>query len=136
MAGVAVTCSNAQFCQNGANPSKCGWNRKFALQCGATETGVATIRVATNSMPDHCIVSSASLPREGLIDFKVIFDKQTGLSYQPIKSSLSANNFRCYDSWVLDDAIKGIYNYKSYSWDNYDDIESIVGVAFNGVPIH
>lgn len=61
----------------------CEWKRQLAIQCResvpvAPATATKTyIRVATNSMPDHCIQPRVSFPAPNYIDFEVEFSIAT-----------------------------------------------------------
>lgn len=81
------------------------------------------------------------MAREALIDFRVTFDSSTSIFSSPIASKNSftlgstANNtqsLRCDSDWLITGES---VNYTYYDWDGQDDIEKIVGVALNGVPI-
>lgn len=77
MTGEEVTCPSAYMCHGVFNdpPVPCTWTRKFAMQCTRGVNGIASLRVATNSMPDHCVDTTAHFPEETLIDFEVSFNR-------------------------------------------------------------
>lgn len=43
------------------------------------KTNKVTIRIATNSMPDHCMDTTTLFPLENLIDFEVRYNVKTSL---------------------------------------------------------
>lgn len=75
MSGASASCTGLVGCSGGSESGQtCTWTRKFALQCALSQTGLATIRVATNSMPDHCFGHASFFPQENNIDFEVAFN--------------------------------------------------------------
>ena len=77
MDGKEITCPNTYQCHGEYSDTArpCTWTRKFAMQCTRNTDGYAALRVATNSMPDHCFDTSAYFPPEALIDFEVAFNR-------------------------------------------------------------
>lgn len=66
-------------------------------------TNKVTLRVATNSMPNHCIDSSVLFPLENLIDFEVRFNVKTSLLNKiTVTTDTQALAYQCGSSWIDD----------------------------------
>ena len=57
--------------QEDTDDGVCEWERKLAVQCRETADKKVMIRVATNSMPNHCMQPTTLFPDENNIDFEV-----------------------------------------------------------------
>ena len=68
--GMQVDCPNADELDG-----DCSWERQLAIQCRETSDDKVMIRVATNSMPNHCMQPETLFPDANLIDFEVEFSK-------------------------------------------------------------
>eukprot|EP00347_Sterkiella_histriomuscorum_P024256 403331763 len=129
-----VSCAKMKKCANGqTNQPACTWNRQFAMQCSISpKSSKVTLRVATNSMPDHCFDSSVIFAQENKIDFEVRFNvKTSSLSKTSISTTTSALSYQCSSQWVDDSQLPAVYEYKGYS----GTTQRVVGIALNGVPL-
>eukprot|EP00347_Sterkiella_histriomuscorum_P009381 403341427 len=129
-----VSCAKMKKCANGqTNQPACTWNRQFAMQCSISpKSSKVTLRVATNSMPDHCFDSSVIFAQENNIDFEVRFNvKTSSLSKTSISTTTSALSYQCSSQWVDDSQLPAIYEYKSYS----GTTQRVVGITLNGIPL-
>lgn len=104
------------------------------MQCSLNEEGQVILRVATNSLPDHCIISTSAsqFPQENLIDFEVAFNSNTDTITKALTTQEEVNSYMCDNIWLRDENI-GVEKY----YQGFTGLrEHIVGIAFNGVPIY
>eukprot|EP00347_Sterkiella_histriomuscorum_P006962 403350773 len=134
MMGETIKCKNMKQCADGSTKQlDCQWTKKFAMQCQLSpKSNKVTIRVATNSMPDHCFDSTILFAKENEVDFEVKFNvKVSSLSKLTVATTTQALNYQCSSSWIDDSNIPSIYEYQGYSGIN----SKIVGITLNGVPL-
>lgn len=112
----------------------CSWKRRLTAACFEQDSTVK-IRIQTNSLPNHCIQTKTAFPHENEIDFEVDFNRYTG---EPARRAPSLNAgadeklFKSAPSWTRDDNALSSHNFVRHS----GQTEGVVGIAFNGVPIH
>lgn len=58
-----VSCSNVGICPDGVSRTTCLWKRVFAAQCVQAVNGPVVLKIATNSLPNHCYYGQLNSPR-------------------------------------------------------------------------
>ncbi|CDW89137.1 UNKNOWN [Stylonychia lemnae] len=170
--GEEVTCSDMKVCPNGSRPP-CNWKRKTYTGCREKDnssnnnhddkkrrflqttgntasiitTATATLRIKTNSLPNHCFSTQESTQStENDIDFEVEYRNSAKksktariLTENRILIALDGkdqdivNSILCETAWTSTELVQQVSpSYTEYSG-NYKDI---VGIAINGVPLH
>ncbi|CDW88993.1 UNKNOWN [Stylonychia lemnae] len=131
LAAESMTCSAMNACQNG-RAGICKWDRKFSMTCFAKGEFPA-IRIQTNSYPNHCFQNQIQFPLENQIDFEVIFNLSPSLFLTlNLNSQVITNGVLCDLSFIGDLVYNTNYQFVLHS----GNIQAIVGIALNGVPIH
>ncbi|CDW88160.1 UNKNOWN [Stylonychia lemnae] len=169
--GEEVQCSDMKKCPDGSRPP-CNWKRRTYTDCrekdnnshhnkdkerrflqntnntnSSNSTAVATLRIKTNSLPNHCFCTQESTQStENDIDFEVeyrtsaknsknarILTESRNLIALDGKDQGTVNSLLCETAWTSTEFVQQVSpSYTEYSG-NYKDI---VGIAINGVPIH
>lgn len=72
MASETITCSNVGVCGGIGDSDSCAHDRKLCVTCPTA----STIRVQSNSLPNHCYKAYVLSPQATIIDFTVDFNDQ------------------------------------------------------------
>eukprot|EP00347_Sterkiella_histriomuscorum_P012707 403367527 len=133
MQSESVSCNLMDRCQDGTSgPKSCSWERKLSMKCGLTAKKFVSLRIASNSYPNHCVDSSAKFPDENLIDFEVRFNiKADLLTQSAIDTQVAYQAQVCQSSWVEDSNFGSLYEFTKYT----GTTDKVVGISINGVPI-
>eukprot|EP00347_Sterkiella_histriomuscorum_P013853 403363115 len=135
LAGETVKCNFVKYCPTLTSDQSCTFKRKLQASCRQIIRNsklVTRIRIQTNSFPDHCFNTLKVAPEENLIDFEVDYNSNYGQLIQtPITSQTQMDLTLCQSGWVKD------YNLGRYFYQrNSGNLDYIVGISLNGVPIH
>ena len=73
--GKEVTCTGEMYCPGSdslilyTDESPCKWKRKLCVTCSEDDDGKVFVRVQSNTLPNHCFVSSDQSPAEANTDW-------------------------------------------------------------------
>lgn len=127
----------------------CSWQRKLYIWCEEVDSKTTTgnydlvgentavlMRVATNSMPNHCFAPFASFPTENIIEFEVEFNRPASkISKTAVTSLTQSNEYKCSIDWLetaQTSQLEETYNFNLIQ----GDLTGIVGISITGAPIH
>lgn len=93
--------------QEDTDDGVCEWERKLAVQCRETADKKVMIRVATNSMPNHCMQPTTLFPDENNIDFEVQFSKPvTELTKTNLNTQALVDKQQCTLDWTASENLE------------------------------